>query len=521
MPSWKGASLSLIGIPGVHNGQLMIVEDWLSARARVTPDVPALFHKGICWTYAVLNEQAEHMCTRLATIIEPDQHVAVLMPNGLEYVCIIHALARVGAVLVPLNTRLTSRELRWQIDKSDCHVVIYSTGTSAMVGELANERISYLSVERLQDTQLVAERAKETAFDLDNLQAIVFTSGTTGEPKGAMLTFANHFWSATSSAFRLGVKQNDRWLSCLPLYHVGGLAVVFRSCLYGTAVVLHDRFDVEAISHSLDNEAVTLISLVPTMVQRLLDYRQGQKWPAQIRHLLLGGAAASPELLQHCRTLNIPVSTTYGLTEAASQVATALPEQTLQKPGSCGKPLIFLSLKSVDGNGRETPINQPGEIVVSGPTIMAGYYNDPRATAAAIQNGELHTGDIGYLDEDGDLWLLQRRSDMIISGGENIYPAEVEGILRQHPDIAEVCITGIANPEWGQCVGAMIVLHKGRSLTDGAVLEYGRRHLAGYKLPRVIKIVEELPRTASGKIQRQIVATELQTVFRGLSSSEV
>ncbi len=495
----------------------MINEDWLSARTKASPNTLAIIHKTQEWTYADLNKQVAAMCSQLAGIVKPGHHVGALLPNSPAYVCVIHALARMGAVLVPLNTRLVQRELRLQIERSGCHFVIYSESTAELVKSLANKKCKMLLLENIMETASISGSIPANAFHLNNLQAIVFTSGTTGEPKGAMLTFANHFWSATASAFRLGVNKDDRWLSCLPLYHVGGLAVVFRSCLYGTAVVLHEQFKVEAISESLDADAITLVSLVPTMMRRLLDYRQGRPWSTNLRHLLLGGAAASADLLEESESLRLPVRTTYGLTEACSQVATSLPKKTFHEAGSVGKPLLFSSVTIIDKNGKVAAVGQPGEILVSGPTVMAGYYNDPQATAETLRDGYLYTGDFGYIDQDGDLWVLQRRDDIIISGGENIYPTEVENVLSQHPDIAAICVTAIPDQEWGQRVGAMIVIRDGRSLTHAQILEYGRLHLAGYKLPRVLKIVDQLPQTASGKIQRQIVTLELSKLAQNPS----
>ena len=196
------------------------------------------------------------------------------------------------------------------------------------------------------------------SFDPNGLQAIVFTSGTTGRAKGALLTFANHHASATASAWRLGVLPEDRWLCCLPLYHVGGLAVVLRSCLYGTAVVLHDRFDAQAISHSLDTQNITLVSLVPTMLIRLLDLRGEQAWPGGLRHVLVGGAAPGPELVERCLVQGLPISTTYGLTEAASQVATMTTAGLRRKPGSVGHPLLFNDVSIVGKDGRAHPPGQ-------------------------------------------------------------------------------------------------------------------------------------------------------------------
>ena len=486
------------------------MEDWLAARTKASPHALALFIGNQQWSYAELNRLVDICAGHLAEIASPGQHVAILMPNNLAYVCLIHALARIGAVLVPLNMRLTDPELVWQVNHSDCRLLVTDTVTSNKASSLADQGIRFINAEELFNPEKSSDLVGENRFSLENPQAVVFTSGTSGQPKGAVLSFANHYWSAVSSAFRLGLHKEDRWLSCLPLYHVGGLAVILRSCLYGTAVILHDRFDEEAISSSLDRQAVTLISLVPTMLLRLLNYRRDRSFPASLRHVLLGGAAASEEIYQRCRKLDIPLSVTYGLTEAASQVATMLPQQTLAKPGSVGKPLLFTSVEIIDDKGRALPAGSVGEICVTGPTIMGGYYRDERATSEILKGGRLHTGDMGFIDEEGDIWLLQRRSDIIISGGENIYPSEVEKILLRHPSVAAACVVGIPDPLWGQSAAAAVELHAGASLTKEELSDFARSYLAGYKIPREILFVKQLPQTASGKIHRQLIASQMQ-----------
>jgi len=327
------------------------------------------------------------------------------------------------------------------------------------------------------------------------IQAIVFTSGTTGRPKGAMISYANHFWSAVGSAFKLGVRPDDRWLACLPLYHVGGQAILFRSCLYGTTVVLHDGFDADAVLTSLAIENISLVSLVPTMLERLLRRGLARVAAPALRLVLLGGAAAPPALLADSAAVGLPVAVTYGLTEAASQVATLLPDEARRKPGSAGRPLLFSSIHVADPDGRQLRPGEPGEIVISGPTVMAGYYDDPASTSETIRGGRLHTGDVGYLDEDGDLWILDRRDDLIVSGGENVYPAEVERVLREHPGVAAACVVGLPHPEWGQQVAALVVPTQRESVTESALLAFTRSRLAGYKQPRLLIFADVLPLT--------------------------
>lgn len=483
--------------------------DWLRARAQTTPRALALLSAGEQWSYAELDDLAERLAARLHTAgVTTGQSVAVLLPNSPVYVGLVHALARLGAILVPLNTRLVEGELAWQLRCTAAPYLVHDAETAPQTTALAVEDCTRLPIDDLLAGRPGDDVGAEP-LDLDRVQAIVFTSGTTGRPKGAQLTFGNHFWGANASAYRLGLQTNDRWLSCLPLYHVGGLAVVFRSCLYGTAIVLHPRFDVDAFDASLERDAITLTSLVPTMLHRLLDARQGRSWPAALRLILLGGAAARPELLARAREEGLPVATTYGLTEAASQVATLPPADVLQKPGAVGRPLMFTQVRVVDDNGTTLPAGELGEVLVQGPTVMAGYYRDPQATARAVRAGWLHTGDIGYLDDEGDLWLVQRRSDVVSSGGENVYPAEVETALRRHPAVADACVVGVPDVEWGQRVAAMVQCHPGQRVSPDELSDFLRRHLAGYKRPRLFQFVENLPQTASGKIERRTVVEQL------------
>ena len=529
------------------------MQDWLAERAQATPQKLALLIGEQRWTYGPLNQLVNAVSSRLQNEgMQAGDFVAVLLPNGLPYVCLVHALARLGAVLVPLNTRLTPTELRWQIEHVAAKWLIADEEIAQDAAQwlMVNCQLLIFSDSWLAETSFTIHHLP---FTINNYQSVVFTSGTSGQPKGVRLTFANHFWSATASAYRLGLNPDDLWLSVLPLYHVGGLAVLFRSALYGTAVSLHPRFDLETINHDLDSNPITLISVVPTMLHRLLTSRTD--WPAHLRLILLGGAAAPPELVAQANALpravngnqlsvsgkpstdyrspntdySPLVAPTYGLTEAASQVATMLPIDAARKPGSVGKPLMFTNVKIVGEDGEERPSHEIGEIVVTGPTIMAGYFDKnlhreergehrenktSALSAPSAVNNTIHTGDLGYLDEDGDLFLVQRRSDLIVSGGENVYPAEVEAVLRQHPQVIEACVVGIPDAEWGQRVVAMAQIAPNATVSAQDLITFCREHLAGYKIPRQIGLVTELPLTASGKIGRKQVAEALKSNFR-------
>ena len=318
-----------------------------------------------------------------------------------------------------------------------------------------------------------------------------------------MLSLGNFFYSANASAYRLGLQPDDLWLCALPLYHVGGLSILLRSCLYGTAVSLKPRFEVAEVARTLSNDPVTLVSLVPTMLYRLLEHPNFQPNEA-LRLVLLGGAAASEELLKKAAVRGLPVATTYGLSEACSQVTTARFEKARAKPGTVGKPLIFTEVKVVDSDDREVAAEAIGEVLVRGSSVMQGYL-DAVATAEALRDGWLHTGDLGYLDAEGDLFIVQRRADLIVTGGENVYPAEVERVLANHPQVAEACVVGVPHPEWGQQVAAAVVPKASndddRLLSD--LKNLCRESLAGYKQPRAFLLLAELPRTPSGKPRRE------------------
>ena len=247
------------------------------------------------------------------------------------------------------------------------------------------------------------------------------------------------------------------------------------------------------------------------MLYRLL--KEGTRWPATLRLVLLGGAAAAPQLLAEAATAGVPVATTYGLTEAASQVATMLPAGVRRKPGSVGRPLFFTEIRIVNEEEEAQPAGSYGEVVVAGPTVMAGYYRNAAATAETLRDGKLYTGDIGYLDEEGDLWLVQRRSDIIVSGGENVYPVEVETVLRQHPAVEAACVVGVPDPEWGEAVAAMVAPRPERAVTPEELLAFCRERLAGYKLPRHLRLAAQLPQTASGKVARREVQARLRAML--------
>lgn len=471
---------------------------WIDHCGAADANHPALISAQAVWTFGELNARIHTTAARLAAWgIKPGSRAAVLMPNGTPYALVAHALMQSGAAIIPINTRLSASEVSYQLEAAAPTLLIDSPDM---------ESISLAALPEKTPSAAAFPPFRSAHYDPAPLDpnadaAILFTSGTTGRPKGARLTVSNLLFSAQASRERLGMKDGDRWLLTLPLYHIGGLSIIYRSYLDGTTVVLYEgAFDPHRIAEMLMQYRVTLISLVPTQLHRMLDAEV--KFPDSLRLILLGGAAASPELLRRAFERGLPVATTYGLTEAASQVATMLPELARAKPGSVGKPLNGVAVRVVGEDGRDMPAGEIGEIVVSGRNVMRGYLAHPDLDPP----GRLRTGDLGYLDADGDLWLVQRRNDLIISGGENIYPVEVENILKKHPAVDDACVVGLPDAEWGQIVAAAIVPKVGMSVTPDEIDAHCKAHLAGYKRPRRYVFANHLPQTASGKVIRREVA---------------
>ena len=483
---------------------------WLLQQAQLRPDHPAVVWGGGGTSYSELAARVDALAARLrGTGVAAGDRVAVLMRNDLLYVEIIHALIELEAVLVPFNVRLASPEIKTLVDDAEPRLLIYGDGLAPLGQDVSksSRAVRVVSADELRALPRKPARLLPR-LRLDRDQTMVFTSGTTGRPKGARLTFANQLASAKASAERLGVDPRDRWLASLPLYHVGGLAIVLRSAIYGTTVVLAERFDERAIAGSLERDGVTIVSLVPTMLTRLLDVLPHGRVPETLRCVLLGGGPIPDGLLERCRDADIPVAPTYGLTEAASQVATQPPGVATRKGATAGPPLPGTTLRIVDRNGADQKAGVPGEILVRGPQVMAGYWNRPEETTRVLQGGWLHTGDIGFIDEEGDLFVLDRREDLIVSGGENIYPAEVEAVLLSHPKVAEAGVVGVLDPTWGQLVAAFVVPRPRAELAEEELESHCRSKLARFKVPRVVRLVGSLPRTASGKLRRGELATK-------------
>lgn len=506
-------------IPAWHGGR-----DWLAARATLSPDRIALLDAGdgSTFTYEALDEAVDRTASRLAAAgVESGAHLGILSENRPAFVRLVHAALRLGVTAVPLNRRLTPGELTAQIDRADLDVLVCTADTvDAATAAAADDDVSVpiLPIDPIPSTDATAtgvspepplceldpDPVDPTPVDADTRWLIVFTSGTTGTAKPVVLTEWNLRASALASAFRLGLNPDDRWLVPLPAYHMGGIAPFLRATVYGTAAILQRTFDPEETLAAVDRYDSTGMSIVPTALSRLLDTGE----LPDLRFVLCGGASTPPELIERCAARDVPICPTYGTTETASQIATARPGTASDHPESVGRPLLWTRVSVVDDDGEPLKVGKTGELVVSGPTVSPGYYGMEEATEAARGTFGLHTGDLGYRDEDGRLYVLGRRDDTIVTGGENVPAAEVERVLREHESIDDAAVLGLDDDEWGERVAALVV----GDLSPTDVARHCDGRLAGYKRPRTIAIVGELPRTASGTVDRS-AARELLEDF--------
>ncbi|MFD1408782.1 o-succinylbenzoate--CoA ligase [Kroppenstedtia eburnea] len=481
----------------------MEMPHWLAKRAFLTPERIALICEGEKWSFRRLEEEVGRMARRLTGWgLKQGDRVALLMGNGLQMVTLIHAVTRLGGVVVPLNTRLAPEEIAWQVEDAGVRMWVVDTDhepkAAAARGSCGTTAFTWEELTRLPEEEVELP----SRLSLNDLHTIMYTSGTTGRPKGVMLTWGNHWWSATSSALNLGLDPGDRWLAAVPLFHMSGLSILMRSLIYGMTAVIHPAFDPAAANRSIREEGVSIVSVVGTMLTRMLEELGGGSYPEHFRCMLLGGGPAPKSLLERCKDKGVPVFQTYGMTETASQIVTLAPEDSLRKLGSAGKPLFPSELRIVK-KGVDLPPGEAGEIAVRGPNVTGGYWKRPDATMETIREGWLYTGDLGYLDEEGFLYVLDRRSDLIISGGENVYPAEVEAVLTAHPAVEEAGVTGAPHEVWGQVPIGFVRLQPGTATGEEELVRHCRERLARYKVPVRIHFVSHLPKNASNKLLRR------------------
>ena len=437
----------------------MKLDNWLAQRAHSCPERTALVTEGSSVTYAELEAEATWVARRLAAYgVRRGATAALTMHPRREEVVLLHALMKLGAVALPLSPRLTESE---------------------RAAVLAAERPAVDLNDAAELTQTEADLPLLGEHDMDDLQCRILTSGTSGEPQPVSLTYGNFLFSAVGSAFNLGVDPRDRWLCCLPLSHVAGLSIILRSVIYGTTAVLMDGFETEQVANTLVNGDISVVSLVPTQLIRLLEAGADLSRP---RALLIGGGPVPPDALRQALDRGATVVQTYGLTQTCSQVTTLAPEDAARKLGSAGRPLLTTHVRIEDG-----------EILVQGPTVSRD---------ALDADGWLRTGDLGRIDEEGFLYVTGRKKDVIVTGGENVMPSEVEAVLVSHPGVADAAVVGRPDPEWQEAVHALVVLGEGAEASEEELRAHCADSLAGFKVPKRVEFVSSLPRTASGKLLR-------------------
>lgn len=423
------------------------MEAWLARAARMHGDRAALSASGTPVSYAAMHQRALALGGALLERgIGAGDRVALALPSE-QLVIALHGCMLIGAVAVPIDLRLRAGERAAR-----------TVGAALVLEEL-----------------VAGEPAPPSERSPEETATVMYTSGTTAGPKEVRLSYENWLWNALGSALALGLDQDERWLCPMPLAHVGGLSIQIRSAIYGTTVLLHERFDTGASLGALMNpaERVTLVSLVPTMLSRLLD--AGLHRPPSLRWALLGGGPIAPALLQRAHDAGVGVAPSYGMTEACSQIATN------------GWPLLGVELR----------IDAAGEVLVRGKTVAAG---------ALAADGWLHTGDLGSLDDRGRLSIAGRIADTIVTGGENVAPIEVEDVLLEHPAIADAAVFGRPDPQWGEAVIAQVVLRDGASAPGEELRRHCATLLAPFKVPKGFEVVANIPRGVTGKLLRRELA---------------
>lgn len=469
---------------------------------------PAIIDAEGTITYKQLKERVELYSEFLrASGLKKGEHAAILSRNNAEFIVLVLSLWRLGAVPVPMNVRLLDEELQ--------KLILHSEAEFIFIHEDLKERLSAGNnslAERFvfpacfnaytpQDPEI-----NENEADLNECALILYTSGTTGSPKGVMHSFSTLLASAQAADTLLRHSSIDRWLASLPFYHIGGFSIPVRAFLYGASVIIPDSLKAEGIALSIKSFKPTLASFVTTTLRSLME--MGVKPNSGLRYMLLGGGPVDSELAKNAIAENWKAVKVYGSTETASLVTGLELEKYPEKLDSAGFPLPGNNIMIIGEDGLEVPAGKSGEILVEAPSVMTGYWNNPEETSEKLIDGFYHTGDLGHMDSDGFLYVEARRTDLIITGGENVNPLEVETAILRHGSVKEACVFALEDKQWGQCVAAALVV-KG-DFSEEELTAFLRGQLAAYKLPRRIFLLKELPRTSLGKLRRDYIRQMFQ-----------
>jgi len=460
--------------------RLLTVDRMLRERARTTPERVAIETAAGAWTYAQLDERSDEV----AASLEPGSRVSTLTGNTADHVAVFFACAKAGALLHPLSWRLSPTEIAHQLDDADPAVLLAEDEHRALAEaalELATVRPAL---------ELPTPTRQGGVPEPDDPLLLIYTSGTTGKPKGALLTHANCFWTNLSLDLATGLTGDDVVLQVLPQFHCGGWNV--QSILgwwKGATVVIEPGFDAAYALELIERERVTTMMGVPA------NYLFMTEEPgfadadlSSLRLAIVGGAPMPVSLLATWAARGVDIVQGYGLTEAAPNVLCLPPEDARRKAGSAGRPYAYV----------ECRLSDDGELLVRGPNVFAGYWRNPEATAAAFRDGWLATGDLAERDAEGDYRIRGRLRELVVSGGENVYPAEIEAVLHEHPDVVEAAVVGVPDERWGEVCAAFVVLRA--PVGEDELADHCRARLARFKVPKSFHVVDELPRNSLGKV---------------------
>ena len=502
----------------------MNVSDWLSRRSQLHPEKEAIVFGELRLTYRDLNNRVNRMIHALGKMdLRKGDRFAIFSLNSNAFLETAFACARLGVILVPINFRLAPPEIEYILQDSGARVLLTDANLFGMIEE---------SIEKIEIEHLIVEGtpvpAKAMAFE-DLLEgqpkeapsieepiggedpfSLMYTSGTTGTPKGAILTHNNLFWNAVNCMHGFELDAHTRFLISVPLFHAGGLNGGAVPTLYaGGTIVLESFFHPDTTLDQVQKEKITFLGGVPVMFQLMLDVPSFDRVDlSSVKTIMVGAMPVPVPLIEAYQKKNVTFQQSYGLTEATSSVLHLRHEDALRKVGSAGKPFLHVDVRIANEERKEVKPGESGEILVRGGNVMKGYWKRPEETAATIQNGWLRTGDMATVDEEGFVFIQDRKRDLIISGGENIYPAEVESVLCQHPKVAEVSVIAAPDPKWGESVKAVIVAKPGTEPTLEDIMDFCETRLARYKRPKSVVLVDELPRNALGKVLRKILREE-------------
>lgn len=494
----------------------------LEHHANRRPGHPCIYWNGTTITYGDLFERVKRTAGGLRALgIGRGDVVAHLLYNRPEFLESMFAVNYVGGIFLPLNWRLAGDEIAYIVHHAGAKMVI-SEPELVPVVEGVRDRLGvdhFVSVGAVEGWRAfeelrVANVPPMEEVDGDDVHRLMYTSGTTARPKGVMITYANLYWKNIAHVVEFGITAADRGLVCGPLYHVGALDLTTTTLLYaGGAVEILRKFDAGAVLEALERGRATNVWLAPAMVNQVVNHPDVTKRDlGSVRFIIDGGEKMPLPLIQ--RVLECFPSTwfadAYGLTETVSGDTFLDKGKTVEKLGSVGKPCLHMEVAIVDDEDQPVPSGQTGEIVLRGPKVFKGYWKDPEATATACRNGWFHTGDIGFIDRDGFLYISDRKKDMIISGGENIASPEVERVLYEHEAVLEAAVVGCPDERWGEVPGAFVVLKPGYAVTEEDLRRFCQERLAKFKVPRYVFFAEELPRNPSGKVLKRVLRDQVR-----------